>query len=1128
MPTSFDHVDEEFSVDVPESANALATASSQSMDKAHALKSQELDNSLYISKLADINNKSSLQLTSNHTTTRQSASKSSAVRYFCKQLNSILDSKPPISRAKVQSITKSALAAAIYYKHVVCNIEKFIQRCKNEYKLSGIYLIDSIVRQSRHECGNLKDPFGPRFSRNIENSFKCMHECTLDDKRKVLRLLSLWQRGAVFPDEKINFLSKIIVDLCSTSLLDDSAVFVDTPDDDNLKRKDSNRGDGRYLLSKDRLSLKTKTQSRQSSTTDKETLKDCDESNDDDDKVQELDDALTSLHHAKKSGIDIKSLLVGKDGKLRNIDSSLIRQIHKLTAQLLNNEDVNPAKRRLDNSSPTTEQTKTKNHKNSSYDDIQIYNNVKRRDEFDRQGSGPMGCSNFIQNQSQLHPSNSNYFGSISLSTHQPSLICAEDTDSMMIPSAQLNQQQMITDMRQQYQNAFPQHPQTFSNAFVQYQHYFPQRLESNELVLTVDGNLQQQPQMQLTTSSDIIDMRTLTSQPLNPYIAAAAFDSNQIPTLNHSVAAAAGFAQSTAITNNMSHIIHDRQQPLYQPINYAQSAGPLPPQSAIFPNDKDRISYNIMASQANSMQNQPNDMHASLSRIDADMFGNAHPNFAKASQLQYDFSQPPPNFIIKQPSQQYQHSENINEMNFNDGNNIVQQTNFKTDGTANRLTSKPLLPTPNFAHNILTVSTSSAADQNSAVNYKQTDIISDQMFHSAHPSSNMIASFQQNNKSCGATSAVNTSIVSHQQVFASSDDRQSDLMTIPDKDERQAVKNPAHLHAFLPEKQSVVESTEFTTNKVPDTAATIYEDHVSTINNNLAKDDNIHCSSTMLARSSSEFKTKPSHEKTSVLPMTNSSLRSSYNVPEQIIQPSNSTSWIDNQQIQHCNINNTLCNDERPRRLSLNQRIEAAVRSQQRNTTSSRKSHKSLFKDRSSERSTRKERGRTANSSNVISSYLTDDSRHHHYRKSINNESPPRAPISDLVQQFPAYDKDERHNHQHHHQHNHKHIRDERIRVDRSNQDNRHIRDDRAVCEQYTTPHEQSSDEHMSQNRHGDDDDERSVVEKQGGHQRIHQNERYNEDSSVDHHKEQPAFTDLRRSPTAEAQNRSVIRRCV
>uniref|UniRef100_I3M4B4 SR-related CTD associated factor 4 n=1 Tax=Ictidomys tridecemlineatus TaxID=43179 RepID=I3M4B4_ICTTR len=79
-----------------------------------------------------------------------------------------MDMKPPISRAKMILITKAAIKAI---------------KCKPEYKVPGLYVIDSIVRQSRHQFGTDKDVFGPRFSKNITATFQYLYLCPSEDKR---------------------------------------------------------------------------------------------------------------------------------------------------------------------------------------------------------------------------------------------------------------------------------------------------------------------------------------------------------------------------------------------------------------------------------------------------------------------------------------------------------------------------------------------------------------------------------------------------------------------------------------------------------------------------------------------------------------------------------------------------------------------------------------------------------------------------------------------------------------------------------------------------------------------------------------------------------------------------------
>ncbi|CAI9736005.1 SR-related and CTD-associated factor 4-like isoform X1 [Octopus vulgaris] len=126
-----------------------------------------------------------------------------AVRAFNNELSGLYEAKPPVSRAKMAQLTKCAIKAIKFYKHVVQSVEKFIQKCKSEYKVPGLYVIDSIVRQSRHQFGAEKDVFAPRFTKNVVLTFQNLFKCPPDEKSKVVRVLNLWQKNAVFPVEVI-------------------------------------------------------------------------------------------------------------------------------------------------------------------------------------------------------------------------------------------------------------------------------------------------------------------------------------------------------------------------------------------------------------------------------------------------------------------------------------------------------------------------------------------------------------------------------------------------------------------------------------------------------------------------------------------------------------------------------------------------------------------------------------------------------------------------------------------------------------------------------------------------------------------------------------------------------------
>lgn len=95
------------------------------------------------------------------------------------------------------------MKAIKFYKHVVQSVEKFILKCKQEYKIPGLYVIDSIVRQSRHQFGAEKDVFAPRFARNMQNTFANLYQCNPEDKSKIIRVLNLWQKNNVFGPEVI-------------------------------------------------------------------------------------------------------------------------------------------------------------------------------------------------------------------------------------------------------------------------------------------------------------------------------------------------------------------------------------------------------------------------------------------------------------------------------------------------------------------------------------------------------------------------------------------------------------------------------------------------------------------------------------------------------------------------------------------------------------------------------------------------------------------------------------------------------------------------------------------------------------------------------------------------------------
>lgn len=118
------------------------------------------------------------------------------VQEFHEELHSL---KPPVSKAKMGLITRAAMKGVKFYKHIVQSVEKFIAKCRPDYKVPGLYVIDSIVRQSRHQFGVERDVYGARFSKNLPQTFENLFSgCPPEDKNKIVRVLNLWQKNGVF------------------------------------------------------------------------------------------------------------------------------------------------------------------------------------------------------------------------------------------------------------------------------------------------------------------------------------------------------------------------------------------------------------------------------------------------------------------------------------------------------------------------------------------------------------------------------------------------------------------------------------------------------------------------------------------------------------------------------------------------------------------------------------------------------------------------------------------------------------------------------------------------------------------------------------------------------------------
>ncbi|KAF9949770.1 hypothetical protein BGZ72_008496 [Mortierella alpina] len=126
------------------------------------------------------------------------------VTEFQKELHSLFESRTA-SKSKVDKLTKLALQSARYYKNIVYCIEKFITRCVPEYKLTGLYVLDSICRTSKSikqkssSSSFTGSEYVGRFERNIEALFAEFCKVQEDkEKEKVKRVVDLWERSGTF------------------------------------------------------------------------------------------------------------------------------------------------------------------------------------------------------------------------------------------------------------------------------------------------------------------------------------------------------------------------------------------------------------------------------------------------------------------------------------------------------------------------------------------------------------------------------------------------------------------------------------------------------------------------------------------------------------------------------------------------------------------------------------------------------------------------------------------------------------------------------------------------------------------------------------------------------------------
>ncbi|KAF1769372.1 hypothetical protein GCK72_001189 [Caenorhabditis remanei] len=115
---------------------------------------------------------------------------SDLLKKFNAELATLHDSRN-LSKNKIQEITNAAIKAQKQYKH-----------CKPEQRLHVLYVIDNVVRSSKHQLKE-RDTFGPRFLKQWDKFMEPLLKCSWREKLKIVRTLNLWLCNRIFTETQM-------------------------------------------------------------------------------------------------------------------------------------------------------------------------------------------------------------------------------------------------------------------------------------------------------------------------------------------------------------------------------------------------------------------------------------------------------------------------------------------------------------------------------------------------------------------------------------------------------------------------------------------------------------------------------------------------------------------------------------------------------------------------------------------------------------------------------------------------------------------------------------------------------------------------------------------------------------
>merc|ERR1711937_503486 len=118
-----------------------------------------------------------------------------------------------MTKAKMNKIMHCAMKSKTTVKKIIHSVEKFIVKCDHEYKLSGLYIMDMIVRTFKKKYKLEFKIMQDRFGKGLPQIIDAVWEGTKYDEvasQKVKKVLGIWHKESIFLPSAMQSCDKII------------------------------------------------------------------------------------------------------------------------------------------------------------------------------------------------------------------------------------------------------------------------------------------------------------------------------------------------------------------------------------------------------------------------------------------------------------------------------------------------------------------------------------------------------------------------------------------------------------------------------------------------------------------------------------------------------------------------------------------------------------------------------------------------------------------------------------------------------------------------------------------------------------------------------------------------------